>query len=91
MENIWKVKNTTEINIKIAVASKNTTTKGVILKPGQFCLCEGRMTSSMDAQERRKFILVDREFNNSENLNLAEADDVSNLDLAKEKTEGYSK
>jgi hypothetical protein len=89
--NIWKIKNVSDIQVKVAVAAKNTVTKGVILEPGQFCLSEGRMTRSIDAQEKRRFISVEREFDNSDNLNLAEAYDMSELDIAKEKTDEYSK
>jgi hypothetical protein len=40
--------------------------KGIILQPGEFCLSEAQLTASMDAQERRGFISVDREFDNSD-------------------------
>lgn len=91
MEEIWKIKNASNQQIKVAISKTNTVTTGVILAPGQFCLCEGRMTRSIDAQEKRGFISIEREYENSQNLNLGEAYDMSKLDLAKEKAEKYSK
>ena len=88
---IWKIKNTSSNKVKVAVAAKNTLTKGVILEPGQFCIAEGRMTRSLDAQEKRGFVSVERSFNNDKNLNLAEAYNMSEIDIAQEKAEGYSK
>ena len=53
---MWKITNTSNPaqNIKIAVAKTNTVTIGVILEPNQFCVTDSRMTSSIDAQSRRK-------------------------------------
>ncbi|GIV44021.1 MAG: hypothetical protein KatS3mg035_1144 [Bacteroidia bacterium] len=82
---MWKVTNIAkpEQNIKIAVAKDNTSTLGVILKPNQFCICDSRMTSSLDAQEKRGFISIDRNFQNNLKLNLCEAYDQRDVDLAR--------
>lgn len=90
MKNFWKIVNTTNQNIKIAVAKSNETTIGVIIKPNEFCISEGRMTSSIDAQERRRFIEIDREYNNSEhNFELAKALQLTQLDIAKKDAQNY--
>ena len=67
---MWKIKNTNSNPVKIAIAKSNTVTVGLFLKPGEFCVCDSRMTASIDAQERRKFIEVDRNFDNSLKLKL---------------------
>jgi hypothetical protein len=39
--------------------------KGLILKPGEFCLSTSKQTPVMDAQVRRKLITVEKNFDNS--------------------------
>lgn len=70
---VWKITNTSKEPVKIACKTASMHSKGIILQPGEFCLSEAQLTASMDAQERRGFISVDREFDNSElNLNFVE-------------------
>lgn len=63
---VWKITNTARESVKIACKTASMHSKGIILQPGEFCLSEAQLTASMDAQERRGFISVDREFDNSE-------------------------
>jgi len=93
MENktYWRIINKTNGNVKIAVSSTNNATRGVILHPGQFCIANPQMTSSIDAQSRRSFVEVEEGFKNEDNLNLAESYDLSKLEIAKIEAEGYLK
>ena len=88
---MWKVKNVSKAPVKIAGAKSNTITIGIILNPGEFCVLDSRMTSSIDAQERRKFIEIDRNYNNNLKLKLCECYNESKLVLAKKETDDYSK
>lgn len=89
---MWKITNTSSNpaqDIKVAVAKNNTTTVGVILKPGQFCVTDNRMTSSLDAQCKRNFLTIDEKFENKLNLNLCEAYDQSDIDKATKQALDY--
>ena len=88
---MWKIKNANNSSVKIAVAKSNTVTVGVFLKPGEFCICDSRMTASIDAQERRKFIEVDRNFDNDLKLKLGEVYNENALIKAVEETDKYTK
>jgi hypothetical protein len=88
---MWKIKNVSKSPVKIAGAKSNQVTIGIILKPGEFCICDSRMTSSIDAQERRKFIEVDRAYDNNLKLQLCECYNDSKLAEATKEAEDYSK
>lgn len=88
---MWKIKNSNKNPIKIAIAKTFTDTIGVFLKPGEFCICEPRMTASIDAQERRGFIVVDRVYDNSLKLALGDIYNESELIKASEETDNYKK
>ena len=88
---MWKIKNVSNGPVKIAGAKSNTVTVGIILKPGEFCVCDSRMTSSIDAQERRKFIAIDRAYTNDLKFKLCECYDESKVTQAKKETDDYSK
>ena len=64
--NIWKISNNSNQEVKIACKTTSMASKGIILKPNEFCLSEAQITATMDIQERRRFITIDREFDNSE-------------------------
>jgi hypothetical protein len=66
---VWKITNNSKEQVKVACKTASMHSKGIILKPGEFCISEAQLTASLDAQERRGFISVDREFDNSK-LNL---------------------
>lgn len=91
MEKYWKVKNVSKQNIKVSVATSNHTSPGIILKPGQFCIAENRLTTPLDAQIKRKFIVVEKDFNNSVGLTLGKAFDESDLDKARMAAKEYVK
>lgn len=88
---MWKITNTSKNPVKIAAAKSNTVTVGVILKPNEFCICDSRMTASIDAQERRKFISIDRSYDNDLKLQLCENYSEASLEQAKQETEDYKK
>lgn len=88
---MWKIKNTSKIPVKLAVAKSNTVTIGLILKPGEFCVCDSRKTASIDAQERRNFIEVDRSYTNDLKLQLCECYSETQLVQAAKETDDYSK
>jgi hypothetical protein len=62
---VWKITNNSKEHVKVACKTASMHSKGIILKPGEFCISEAQLTASLDAQERRGFISVDREFDNS--------------------------
>lgn len=86
---MWKINNTSNQNIKVAVAKNNTTTIGVILAPNQFCVSDSRMTSSLDAQSKRNFISIDQDYSNNLGLNLCEAYNLSDVDEARQQAIEY--
>lgn len=88
---MWKIKNTSTQTVKVAVAKSNQVTIGLILKPGEFCISDSRMTSSIDAQERRKLIEVDKNFKNDLKLKLCECYSESGLAKATKEADDYSK
>lgn len=88
---MWKITNISKEQVKVAAAKSNTVTVGVILKTGEFCICDSRMTASIDAQERRNFISIDRSYNNDLKLQLCENYSEDDLAKAKKETEEYKK
>lgn len=86
---MWKINNSSNQNIKIAVAKNNTTTIGVILGPNQFCVSDSRMTSSLDAQSKRNFVTIEENYSNTLGLNLCEAYNLSGVDEARQKAIDY--
>ena len=84
MSKIWKLKNTSNQKVTIAIKKSSSASKGVLLEPGQFCLSEAQMTSSLDAQMRRRFIVkADEDFDNSKlNLVIGDAYDESAITVA---------
>jgi hypothetical protein len=88
---MWKITNISNPaqNIKIAVAKDNTTTVGVILQPGQFCITDSRMTTSIDAQTKRSFISVEEDYANELGLELCKNYDLSDVDEARKQAEEY--
>lgn len=72
--NTWKISNKSNQYIKIACKTASSASKGIILEPNQFCISENQLTASLDIQERRGFLTVDREFDNSKiNLEFVKA------------------
>ncbi len=72
--NYWKITNLSNQNAKLIVSTAPNHSKGLILKPGEFCLSNPKQTPVMDAQIRRNLITVDKVFDNSNYLfNIGEA------------------
>ena len=94
----WKITNISNVPIKFACKVPQGS-KGVILKPGHFCVVENQATAFIEAQERRGFITVDRDFDNSKyNLEYGIAlspetvkilDDKENLKEAEKRAQKY--
>lgn len=88
---MWKIKNISTAQVKIAAAKSNTVTIGLILKPDEFIICDSRMTASIDAQSRRKLIEIDKDYANDLKLQLCECYNESKLVQAAKETDDYSK
>lgn len=63
--NYWKVTNLSNQPSKLIIGLSPSTSKGLILNPGQFCICTPKQTPVMDAQIRRGLISVEKNFDNS--------------------------
>jgi len=87
--NTWKIKNTSATPVKLSVALGGTNNPGVILKPGEMVLSINRLTGPLDAQERRKMVEIDRDFDNTE-LNLPLGKVMKDIDNAVKDVENYS-
>jgi hypothetical protein len=88
----WKIKNISKTNVKVSVATSSNSSPGLILKPGQFCISEAKMTSPLDAQMRRGYLNVDKNFDNSVvKLSMGKPFDESDLDKAKEAVKEFTK
>jgi hypothetical protein len=88
---LWKITNTSQQPIKVALAKSNISTTGVILQPGQFTICDSRMTSSLDAQRRRKYVSIEENYSNPFKLNMCEAYNEDDIKNAIEQVNEYSK
>jgi hypothetical protein len=88
---MWKIKNISNAPVKIAGARTGGATVGIIMKPGEFCITESKMTTSIDAQERRKLIEIDRNFANELKLTSCECYNESSLNKAAKEADDYSK
>lgn len=95
----WKVVNNTgnpgaptSQKVKVVVKIKSNASKAVILEPGKFVVGMAQITTSLDAQSRRRFVLIDEDFDNSLlELPLGEQFDLGQLDEVKGKTDEYMK
>ena len=95
----WKVVNNTgnpgspsEQKVKIVVKISSNASKAVFIDPGHFVIGMAQITTSLDAQSRRKFIIIDEEFDNSVlDLPLGEQYEVGHLDKIQSKTDEYMK
>lgn len=62
----WKIHNVSDAPVKVSMILTSTTSKGLILKPNEFCVAAPQLTSSMGMQATRKLINVDKAFDNTE-------------------------
>lgn len=85
----WKIKNITSNPVKISIALGGPNNPGIILNPGEMVLSIDRLTAPLDAQERRKVVEIDRNFDNSE-LKLPIGKIMMDISDAIKNVEGYS-
>ena len=88
--NTWIIKNLTNNPVKISISLAANKNPGIILKPGEMILSIARLTTPLDAQERRGVIEIDREFDNSE-LELPLGTTMLDIDVASKNVKNYSK
>jgi hypothetical protein len=88
---IWKIKNEKPQPVKISIALSSTQAPGVILQPGQFCLSVDQMTAPLDKQSKTGFVSIDKDYDNTQNLELGKAYDSTILDNIQDKTKAYAK
>lgn len=74
--NHWKIKNVSDQPRKVTVALASNKSKGVILQPNEFVVALPQMTAVIDAQERREFIEIERDYENKHNFPLGEVMDL---------------
>lgn len=85
----FKITNISSTNIPVAMATSSTSSMGVILNPGEFCIAYPQITNIIEAQERRGFIKVDRNYINDSGLEFAKAYTETDLDKTKEQVNKY--
>ena len=91
MEKFWKIKNITNNQVKISVCVNSVVAPGIILQPGQFCISKQQMTAPLDKQFRNNLVAIDKDYDNTKNLDLAKAYDQNILDKEQENVESYIK
>jgi hypothetical protein len=91
----WKIKNLLQENVKF-ICKIGENTKGIVLNPNEFCIADAQQTAFIKSQERKGFIQVDREFDNSKynlEIGVVYSEDVlktkSKLEIAKEDAKKY--
>lgn len=78
--NYWKISNLSRQNAKVIVSTAPNQSKGLLLRPGEFCLSRDKQTPVMDAQMRRNLITVEKDFDNSKfNFNIGEVYNIDQL------------
>lgn len=80
---IWKIEHTNKTmdGAKIAVSISSSESRGFILKPGEFVLCQEQLTASIDSMARRGFIKYESFDNFNLNLNLGEVYSIALLNV----------
>lgn len=80
MKNYWKITNVSKNNeiVKMIIKTSSTTSKGIVLNPKEIIIAEAQPTATIDAQVRRGFITIDKNFDNS----------IINLSIGESLTEG---
>jgi len=61
----WKIENVSNQMIKFACKTSSNSSKGVILKPSEFCLVEPLQTAYIESQLRKGFINIEKDFDNT--------------------------
>jgi len=60
----WKLTNKCSSKVRLAVTVGPAQSVGLILNPGDSVMCNPQRTPSMDAQIRRGFVELDKNFDN---------------------------
>jgi len=95
----WKVINNTgnsgapsSQKVKVVVKINSNASKAVIIEPGNFVIGMAQITTSLDAQNRRRFVTIDEEFDNSVlDLPLGEQYEIGHIDKVQSNTDEYMK
>jgi hypothetical protein len=87
---VWKVKNVKDFDIKVSVAKSSSASQGVILRPSQFCISMHN-TKMIDAQRKRKMVVIDEEYIDDLGLEIGVAyDEIPNMEEAKKIVDKYT-
>lgn len=90
MENIWKITNTgKKEKVKFTLAIASNKSPGVFLAADEYILSQPRMTTMLDAQEKRGYVEIDRQFKNVDNLPLGVPIKMTASELAKKQVSDY--
>lgn len=90
MKKYWKIYNSGKIDkVKIAIAVASDKSPGFILEQGDYVVSLPRMTTMLDAQEKRGFVTIERDFENKENISLGEVRKASDFEQISKKVENY--
>jgi hypothetical protein len=90
MEKYWKITNTgKESKIKFTIALASDKSPGGILKEDEFVVSQPRITTMLDAQEKRGFVSIDRSFTNPDGIPIGEVRKLSEGELAAKKVAQY--
>jgi hypothetical protein len=92
IDSVWKISNNSEQPIKVAVSLSSIGSIGLILQKDEFCLAKEQMTRSIDSQEKRGFIVVDRSYKNIHHLDMGKIyhqNVLSEIELSNRKVEDY--
>lgn len=90
MEKVWKITNTGKKDkIKFTVAIASDKSPGVFINNDEYVLSQGRMTTMLDAQEKRGYVNIDRDFENSAGQPLGVPIKMTDAELAKKQVADY--
>jgi hypothetical protein len=90
MEKVWKITNSgKKEKIKFTVALASNQSPGVFLEMDEFVLSQPRMTTMLDAQEKRGYVIIDRNYVNSNNHPIGVALKMTESEIAKRKVADY--
>ena len=69
--NYWKIKNVSKGEVKFVCKTASNSSKGIILKEGEFCIAEPFKTAHIDIQTRKGFLKIEDFDNSNMRLELA--------------------
>lgn len=89
---VWKISNRSNGKSKVAIALPNKSSVGIILEKDAFVLASPQMTRSIDMQEKRGFISIDKDYINENGLGLGTCytnEDMSEFEKNTQKIKDY--